>query len=1003
MTLCGILVVRRRDGVLLDVNDAFAAAIGYRREELLGHTTAALGLYADPDSRPRIYRALDDGVGTTRLEVALRHRGGHLLTFLISATLLSLGGEPCVLGFFEDVTELRRIDAALRASEEELRAMFELAPVGLHQIDATTQRFVRVNAAMTALTGYSADELLRMRVQEITHPDDLARDHGLFVALQAGDRPSGQMDKRYVCKDGSVKWVQVHYASLHAAGATPRAGLAIVIDMTERRAADAQRRLLTGALQAAGNGIVITDTDGAVEWVNQAFTRLTGYTGDELAGHNLRVLRSGAQDDAFYRGLWTTVLAGERWHGELVNRHRDGHLYDEEMTITPLREDGDAITHFVAIKQDVSARKRIDEARIEAEERYRLALDAADLGTWRHDVAADRFDLDERARAHLGLGRAAVSRAEMLSTVHADDLDDVRRVIAAALDPAGTGRVSTEHRVVRPDGEVRWLSMSVRVYFTGDGAGRVPRFAIATSRDITDVRRAADALRASEDRYRGLVDNLDDLVFSTDGDGVLTFVSRSVARFGYEASDLIGHPMEDFVHPDDRAVLHGNVGARLAGDARPPHEVRWLDAEGKIRYLRTSTRPLWANGRVVGLTGLASDVTQQRETEEQLRAAQRMEAIGRLAGGVAHDFNNLLSVISSYTELALEELRPEDPLRADLGEIAQAAQRAAGLTRQLLAFSRRQILRPEAVDLGGLVSGLSNMLRRLIGEDVLLRVTADDDAGFTRVDRGQIEQVVMNLAVNARDAMPQGGELRVAVRAARLDDADAADLELPPGDYVELTMADTGCGMPPHVRARIFEPFFTTKAVGKGTGLGLSMVHGIVKQSGGGIAVDTAPGRGTSFRVLLPRLAEAPVADAERVAVPERHVLGHERVLVVEDEAGLRSVTRRLLAAAGYQVEVAANAGEALLLCEDHGEQLDLVLSDVVMPGLSGRKLAERLTSLCPNAKVVLMSGYTDEVLEPHDVLAHTFLRKPFDRAALTACVRGALDGGAAASAPRTV
>ncbi|MFI5302672.1 MAG: ATP-binding protein, partial [Polyangiales bacterium] len=434
----------------------------------------------------------------------------------------------------------------------------------------------------------------------------------------------------------------------------------------------------------------------------------------------------------------------------------------------------------------------------------------------------------------------------------------------------------------------------------------------------------------------------------------------------------------------DRATL-------LSGGAVVVAEYRFHDADGRVHIMRSAVRPRVEHDCVVGVTGISIDVTAQRDTEEQLRAAQKMEAVGRLAGGVAHDFNNLLSVILSYTELALLDLRQEDPLRADLDEISQAAKRAAGLTRQLLAFSRRQLLQPEPLDLNELVSSLANMLRRLIGEDVELRVSAGTSVFETKADRGQIEQVLLNLVVNARDAMPDGGRVTLSTSNVWLDEHRASATDVPPGAYVELTVQDTGFGMDATTRERIFEPFFTTKGVGKGTGLGLSMVYGIVRQSGGGIFVESEPASGATFRIYLPRHeADEPAPSVTGYA--SRTVRGNESILVVEDEAALRNVVRRTLTSVGYRVIVAANAAEALDVCSQRPDQVQLVLTDVVMPGMSGRELAERLVTLCPTIKVLFMSGYTDEAIARHGVLGPGFLRKPFDRRTLTDCVRRTLD-----------
>ncbi|RYG64044.1 PAS domain S-box protein, partial [bacterium] len=338
------------------------------------------------------------------------------------------------------------------------------------------------------------------------------------------------------------------------------------------------------------------------------------------------------------------------------------------------------------------------------------------------------------------------------------------------------------------------------------------------------------------------------------------FASQACARFGYTPEQMVGRNIEDFVLDDDKPELLKHRAAILAGQDPDPLEVRILDAQGKPRTVRTTIRPLKIGSRVLGLTGVLVDLTKQRETEEQLRVAQRMEALGRLAGGVAHDFNNLLSVILSYTELALGELRTDDPLHADLSEVSAAARRAEGLTRQLLAFGRTQQKRLEPFELADLVNGTTNLLRRLIGEDVEF-VFVDQTIGRdARVlgDRGQIEQVLMNLVVNARDAMPDGGRVTTSTRCEYVDAEKASGIDLLPGEYSVMSVRDTGCGMDAATRARIFEPFFTTKEPGRGTGLGLALVFGIVRQYGGAIAVASRPGEGSSFDVYLPRF------DAER-------------------------------------------------------------------------------------------------------------------------------------------
>jgi PAS domain S-box-containing protein len=509
--------------------------------------------------------------------------------------------------------------------------------------------------------------------------------------------------------------------------------------------------------------------------------------------------------------------------------------------------------------------------------------------------------------------------------------------------------------------------------------------------------RADEERRVAEDRFRQLAETIQQVFWMTDGtQRTVLYVSPAFeAIWGRPCASLYESPRVwiESVHPDDRERVEQAAYTRSTrGDYDEVYRI--VRPDGTVRWIRDRAFPLrGADGRVDRLLGTAADITEQRQLEEQLQQAQKMESVGRLAGGVAHDFNNLLTVINGMADLVIANLPADSPHRSDLEQIRLAGDRAAALTGRLLAISRRQILKPEVLNLTAVVEDLQAMVRRLIGEDVELAYALDRDLGSVKADPSQIEQVLLNLVVNARDAMPDGGVLTFETRNVELDAAYAAEHPgTRSGPHAMVAVTDTGIGMDDVTRQRIFEPFFTTKPMGKGTGLGLSMVYGIVKQSGGSIRVVSAPGRGSTFRVYLPRVGEQP--PARPLPVPPQQARGHETVLVVEDEPALRGLTRRVLQGAGYVVLEAGNGADALRVLEQHPDAVHLVFTDVVMPGMNGRELAARLALTRPDMRVLYTSGYTEDAILRHGVLddPSRFLSKPYTPAELRRRIREALD-----------
>ena len=533
----------------------------------------------------------------------------------------------------------------------------------------------------------------------------------------------------------------------------------------------------------------------------------------------------------------------------------------------------------------------------------------------------------------------------------------------------------------------------------------------------------AERERAEAENTRLLVEGigqrqrLDEIIASVPGlvweawgrpdevDQKTNFVSSHVERMlGYSVKQWLSTPnfWLTIVHPEDKQRAAREAAELFASGKGGASQFRWIARDGHVVWVEAHSTVICDDkGNPVGMRGVTIDITASKEAEqdraqleEQLRQAQKIDSIGRLAGGLAHDFNNILTAINGYADLIFLDLEPDSPLRPSLAEIRRAGERAGDLTRQLLAFSRRQLLQPRVLDLNSLITVNIKMLKRLLGEDIELVTLLDPSLGQVKADAGQMDQVILNLALNARDAMPEGGKLTLETRNVALDEEYAQQhFSLRPGSYVMLSMSDIGCGMDAETLAHIFEPFFTTKGPGKGTGLGLSTVYGIVQQSGGSIWVYSELGAGTTFKIYLPRIGE-PLPEAEEKRTEPESPRGSETILVVEDDEIVRNLTCQALRRYGYQVVEAADGGEALLACERHPEMIPLMITDVVMPQMSGPELAARLQQLHPETQVLYISGYTGDAVVRHGLstAALFFLQKPFTPRALVHRVRDILD-----------
>ncbi|MBL8785523.1 MAG: PAS domain S-box protein [Deltaproteobacteria bacterium] len=797
--------------------------------------------------------------------------------------------------------------------------------------------------------------------------------------------------------------------------------------------------------------------DGRFHEVNTQFELLFGYTREEVVGKTS--LELGLYADPRDRARMVALVEQHgAVHGlDLRGVKKGGEVFDASFSGSVVVQGGEK--YLLGVLRDVTERKRAEleleryRTHLEAmvEQRTRevellnqltfVALESASVGAWwlEPDRAETYFALDTTAR----LIGVPVARDRTYSTEawlallretqvaypeHAAAIDETIDQFAGAVS-GKYPRYRAVYPLAIPGQPLRWIDARADVA-TRDAEGR-PRLMTGTVIDVTKLIETERELKAHKVELEALVarrtdelaqrnrelqvaterltlatqaanmgvwdwDVVENRLVWDDGMYRLYGLTRDAFAGAYEAFTAA-------VHPDEREAVERFAEAALRGEHAYDHEFRVVRPDGGVRHIRSSALTFRApDGRPLRMVGVNFDTTETRLAQaereslhERLRASQKMEAIGLLAGGVAHDFNNLLSVILSFTGFAMADLPDGDPRKGDLTEVSNAAQRAVALTRQLLAFSRKQVFKPVVLDLNAIVRGVEKILLRLIREDIALTLALAPDLGATRADPGQLEQVLMNLVVNARDAMPAGGHLRIATANVALRDPAPRELaELPQGSYVELVVSDTGHGMDEATRARIFEPFFTTKELGKGTGLGLATVFGIVKQSGGEIQVSSEPGRGCTFRVLLPRENDARARPVSASDTGPRARPGSETILLVEDEDALRNAARRVLEQAGYQVLLASNGRVGLEVLAQHSGRIHLLLSDVVMPEMAGDELARQARALEPRMKVLFMSGYSHEAIARYGVLepGTKLLSKPFTGSDLQRMVREVLD-----------
>ncbi len=999
-TLEGICVVQ--DATFKFVNRSIAMFMGCTEDELIGRPFTD---FVHTDDREAVYQRYSEQLAGQKQKLRFNFRvidsAGNVKWLNGGTALISWEGKLAVSLFAIDISLRKRVEEALKESEKRYRELVEKANDIIYLTDANGH-FLVFNAVGLKITGYSQEEIVHKHYLDLIHPD-YKEQVERFYGLQFVQRiPDTYYEVPIISHQGETVWIGQN-VQLVMEGDAVVGFQAICRDITDRKHAQEalkdSEQMLKSILAASPVGIVFTQ-HSKIKWANDAWVTMFGFKNEgEHIDQPTRMLHSSQIEYERNRQiLYDNLTPGKVSETDAKLRRKDGSAVDVHIRINFLDPSNPAKGTISAIS-DISDRKRAEDELRASEERLELALRGADLGLWDWDIKTAQPTWSERAAAMLGYALHEVQHdfRTWKSLIHPEDWPRVSEALKAHFE----GRLPSlevECRFRCKSGEWKWiLSQGKIVAYDADGA---PLRITGTTLDITERKQMEQALRESEERYRAIFNNASIGINLSDRDTrFLQVNSRSASMLGYTQEELKALTVFDITHPEDRELSIANFSALVDGK---------VDSYSmQKRYVRKDGQVVWADvhvsaihnqrGEFVANLGVIADITDRKRAEQerermraQLLQAQKMEAIGTLTGGIAHEFNNLLTIVSGYAELLLAEKNESDPELSDLQRIVHASQRGAELVRSLLAFSRKSEMNFAPVNLNREVEQVKKLLDRTLPKMIEIELNLCDGVKTVEADSGQIRQLLMNLALNARDAMPEGGKLSIGT-----NNLGEGHLSAPsgakPGDYVQLTVSDTGIGMDGETLDRIFEPFYTTKGLAYKTGLGLAVVHGIIEQHGGYVRCDSEPEHGTTFQIYLPA-AQPRKSDA--VSVKAQPLGGTETVLIVDDEEYVRDLASRFLERAGYRVIIAEDALMALGLYEKERSDISLVILDLIMPKIGGRQCLEELLKIDPRLKVVIASGYSDADNREELIRAGArgFVGKPFQMTELLQALRDVLD-----------